>query len=376
MNSDSFFEESATPIRLPQINSIFPLRLRNLNEFVGVSPPSPLYAPPQTTPVESPLSGKKSLYPVVTPWSFGRPIFPEFGSENQENLNSRNLPIPFCSPFDRTRQDVQGRSVSLNHCFELQTPRSKELAVDLNLDFSEKTRNTIKKVFLDSSSPASSRSSNNVCEKNRSFWRTVMGEKAPVILTEKSILSTSQDMDDDATITAPATDEADGVLDIAKQQKAESSDPDFEISNTKRNKPVKRNRSSSSVKTRDRRHTKRNPKQQRWSEEKKKKKKLALEESKLTNRKTVLPRSKNGCWTCRLRRKRCPEDKPECSECVRLGLECDGYLAEKPWFALSAEAGRYRMEQIKQVTISKKGRGGNKKDQVMTAYVRETETSS
>ena len=36
----------------------------------------------------------------------------------------------------------------------------------------------------------------------------------------------------------------------------------------------------------------------------------------------ITKRSRMGCLTCRLRKKRCCETKPKCSECLRLGLNC------------------------------------------------------
>lgn len=38
--------------------------------------------------------------------------------------------------------------------------------------------------------------------------------------------------------------------------------------------------------------------------------------------KPVIKRSRMGCLTCRQRKKRCCERKPQCSECERLGLDC------------------------------------------------------
>lgn len=40
-------------------------------------------------------------------------------------------------------------------------------------------------------------------------------------------------------------------------------------------------------------------------------------------------RSINGCWTCRLRRKKCDEQRPSCAICLSHNLPCDGY-SEKP----------------------------------------------
>ncbi|KAK2051492.1 hypothetical protein LY76DRAFT_528512, partial [Colletotrichum caudatum] len=34
------------------------------------------------------------------------------------------------------------------------------------------------------------------------------------------------------------------------------------------------------------------------------------------------PRSKEGCLTCRTRRKKCDEVKPDCTMCRRSGREC------------------------------------------------------
>ncbi|ODV97940.1 hypothetical protein PACTADRAFT_430 [Pachysolen tannophilus NRRL Y-2460] len=65
-------------------------------------------------------------------------------------------------------------------------------------------------------------------------------------------------------------------------------------------------------------------------------------------------RSRNGCWTCRLRRKKCPEEKPLCSECSRLGLKCDGYNDERPIYMNNKKAAKKRMEEIKEVTNLKK----------------------
>ncbi|PVG02440.1 hypothetical protein CPB86DRAFT_579638 [Serendipita vermifera] len=47
-------------------------------------------------------------------------------------------------------------------------------------------------------------------------------------------------------------------------------------------------------------------------------------------------RSRRGCWTCRIRRKKCDERRnPEnnCQSCVRLGIECLGWDENRPeWF--------------------------------------------
>lgn len=42
-------------------------------------------------------------------------------------------------------------------------------------------------------------------------------------------------------------------------------------------------------------------------------------------------RSSTGCWTCRLRRKKCDESKPSCHRCEKLSISCDGYGARPSW---------------------------------------------
>ncbi|GLA61274.1 hypothetical protein AtubIFM54640_001793 [Aspergillus tubingensis] len=47
---------------------------------------------------------------------------------------------------------------------------------------------------------------------------------------------------------------------------------------------------------------------------------------------TKIPaRSLNGCWTCRVRRKKCDETRPACSRCISLDLECHGYGPRPYW---------------------------------------------
>ncbi|KAE9379910.1 hypothetical protein N431DRAFT_521727 [Stipitochalara longipes BDJ] len=42
-------------------------------------------------------------------------------------------------------------------------------------------------------------------------------------------------------------------------------------------------------------------------------------------------RSIHGCWTCRLRRKKCDERRPSCSTCICLELDCHGYGPKPLW---------------------------------------------
>lgn len=56
-----------------------------------------------------------------------------------------------------------------------------------------------------------------------------------------------------------------------------------------------------------------------------------------------------GCWTCRIRRKSCPQDGEICSACVRLKLVCDRAL-ERPKYMLSTEDGKKMKRYIKAQT--------------------------
>lgn len=73
------------------------------------------------------------------------------------------------------------------------------------------------------------------------------------------------------------------------------------------------------------------------------------------------PRKKTGCWTCRLRRKKCSEEKPSCRECIRLGLKCEGYMKERPAFMRDPSLARRMKEEIKKVTLAQKRRGSKQK---------------
>ena len=42
-------------------------------------------------------------------------------------------------------------------------------------------------------------------------------------------------------------------------------------------------------------------------------------------------RSKQGCWTCRLRKKKCDEGNPYCSTCESLSITCYGFGHKPDW---------------------------------------------
>ncbi|QIX01288.1 hypothetical protein AMS68_006805 [Peltaster fructicola] len=57
-------------------------------------------------------------------------------------------------------------------------------------------------------------------------------------------------------------------------------------------------------------------------------------------------RSRSGCFTCRLRRKKCEEGKPACKACTHLGLTCN---YKRPMWWSNGEQRRQQKEMIKNV---------------------------
>lgn len=49
-------------------------------------------------------------------------------------------------------------------------------------------------------------------------------------------------------------------------------------------------------------------------------------------------RTYTGCWSCRKRKVKCDEGKPECSACSRLGVTCTGYSAKLIWVEDDSQA--------------------------------------
>lgn len=58
--------------------------------------------------------------------------------------------------------------------------------------------------------------------------------------------------------------------------------------------------------------------------------------------------SKHGCWTCRLRKKKCDEGHPRCSTCESLSITCHGYGSKPDWMD-GGEAERAVANGIKEV---------------------------
>ncbi|KAF7328044.1 Zn(2)-C6 fungal-type domain-containing protein [Mycena kentingensis (nom. inval.)] len=63
--------------------------------------------------------------------------------------------------------------------------------------------------------------------------------------------------------------------------------------------------------------------------------------------------SKGGCWTCRLRRKKCDENREgdSCHTCIRLTIECLGWGPKRPeWMRDKAAVERYKADIKAQLT--------------------------
>lgn len=73
----------------------------------------------------------------------------------------------------------------------------------------------------------------------------------------------------------------------------------------------------------------------------------------LEKKRKLGPRSKNGCWTCRVRHKACPEEKPRCSQCVRLNLKCD-YSTTRPKYMTDPVVQASKLKEIKNITFKQK----------------------
>jgi hypothetical protein len=75
-------------------------------------------------------------------------------------------------------------------------------------------------------------------------------------------------------------------------------------------------------------------------------------------------RSTTGCWTCKLRKKKCPEEKPACAVCRSLQLECGGYGPRPSWMDGGAKEKEKLVgirETVKEVTSRKKRAAMNSK---------------
>ena len=70
------------------------------------------------------------------------------------------------------------------------------------------------------------------------------------------------------------------------------------------------------------------------------------------HRVSKVQRSKTGCWTCRLRRKKCNEGGPPCANCESRGVFCHGYGPKPPW----KDRGEKEKEQASMLRIQTRQR--------------------
>ncbi|KAI0384426.1 hypothetical protein F5Y04DRAFT_229293 [Hypomontagnella monticulosa] len=63
------------------------------------------------------------------------------------------------------------------------------------------------------------------------------------------------------------------------------------------------------------------------------------------------PRSRSGCWTCRIRRVKCDEARPICKRCSSTGRTCDGYELQ-PIEVREAARGTERQLRAKETGVS------------------------
>jgi hypothetical protein len=58
---------------------------------------------------------------------------------------------------------------------------------------------------------------------------------------------------------------------------------------------------------------------------------ILAEQCRPKRKQTSSIRTRTGCATCRSRKKKCDEAKPECNNCTRVGLLCGGYAERSVW---------------------------------------------
>jgi hypothetical protein len=60
-----------------------------------------------------------------------------------------------------------------------------------------------------------------------------------------------------------------------------------------------------------------------------------------------MARGRRGCWTCRIRHRRCDESSPECKECSTRSITCYGYDLEPPEWMSNDQLLQKELRQIK-----------------------------
>ncbi|KAK6461943.1 UME6 C6 zinc finger URS1-binding protein-like protein [Scheffersomyces coipomensis] len=67
-------------------------------------------------------------------------------------------------------------------------------------------------------------------------------------------------------------------------------------------------------------------------------------------RRRLLPRSKNGCWICRIKHLKCDEVRPHCASCLKFGIECD-YSKDKPDYVIDKQL---RLQKLDELSLIRK----------------------
>ncbi|KAF5630221.1 C6 zink-finger PRO1A [Fusarium tjaetaba] len=60
-----------------------------------------------------------------------------------------------------------------------------------------------------------------------------------------------------------------------------------------------------------------------------------------------MPRGRRGCWTCRIRHRRCDESSPECKECSTRSITCHGYDLDPPEWMSNDQLLQQELRRIK-----------------------------
>lgn len=76
-------------------------------------------------------------------------------------------------------------------------------------------------------------------------------------------------------------------------------------------------------------------------------------------------RSLRGCWTCRLRRKKCDETRPVCTTCSTLEVTCHYGEAKPTWM----DGGRREKEKTAEIKVMIKARAGERRERKWAVFL-------
>ncbi|KAF6833092.1 hypothetical protein CPLU01_05771 [Colletotrichum plurivorum] len=93
-----------------------------------------------------------------------------------------------------------------------------------------------------------------------------------------------------------------------------------------------------------------------------------------------LARSSGGCWTCRIRHRKCDESSPACKECTDRHIQCYGYGPEPDWVKdpakLQAELHRIKHAVKQNFRQTRKRQAANSPRRILNASTGSSETAS